>query len=147
MARAIRLRNLSGAIVIDLAGMPARKRAGLAPLFVEALSTDPLSPRFLGFTALGLAEILRPRVHPPLHEVMAGPHVAGLAALRTIARDAAAAPAVAWSLVAAPDVCAALADDPVAQADLARRTGRPLVMRPDPSLPPGHTRIERMLRG
>ncbi len=82
LARQIRLRNLGGAIVVDLAGMAARKRAALAPDLAAALAGDPLGPRLLGFTALGLAEILRPRVHPPLHEMLAGPHAAGLAGLR-----------------------------------------------------------------
>ena len=84
LAGQIRLRNLSGAIVVDLAGLSPRKRAALAPDFVAALADDPLRPRFLGFTALGLAEIVRPRVHPPLHELLAGPLAAGLAALRAV---------------------------------------------------------------
>ncbi len=57
LAAQIRLRNLSGAIVVDLAGLPARKRVQLAPDLARALSDDPLRPKFLGFTALGLAEI------------------------------------------------------------------------------------------
>ncbi|HEY1412080.1 MAG TPA: ribonuclease E/G, partial [Rhodopila sp.] len=69
----IRLRNLSGGIVVDLAGLSPRKRAALGPDFVAALANDPLRPRFLGFTALGLAEIVRSRVHPPLHELLAWP--------------------------------------------------------------------------
>ena len=92
LARQIRLRNLSGAILVDLAGLPARRRAALGPALAEALAEDPLRPRLLGFTALGLAEIVRPRVHPPLHELLAGPHAAGLAALRAVAAAVAAAP-------------------------------------------------------
>ena len=80
----IRLRNLSGGIVVDLAGLSPRKRAALAPDFVAALANDPLHPKFLGFTALGLAEIVRSRVHPPLHELLAGPQAAGFAALRAV---------------------------------------------------------------
>ena len=70
LARQIRLRNLSGAILVDLAGLPARRRAALGPALAEALADDPARPRLLGFTALGLAEIVRPRVHPPLHELL-----------------------------------------------------------------------------
>ena len=146
LARQIRLRNLSGAIVVDVAGMGARQRAALAQDFAAALAGDPLRPRFLGFTALGLAEIVRPRAHPPLHELLAGPHAAGLSALRTIMQAAAAEPAAAFRLRAAPDVAAALAQDPVALPDLARRTGRPLIVASDPTLPPGRTVIERTAR-
>ena len=146
LARAIRLRNLSGAIVVDLAGMAAKARASLAPDFVAALEPDPLRPRFLGFTALGLAEILRPRVHPPLHELLAGPHAAGLAALRHLVRRMQAEPAVTLALRCAPDVAGALDADALARADLARRTGRPLMMRSDPALPPGRWSLDAVAR-
>ena len=146
LARQIRLRNLSGAIVVDVAGLGVRQRAALAPDVAAALAGDPLRPRFLGFSALGLAEIMRPRAHPPLHELLAGPHAAGLSALRSIMQAAAAEPAAAFRLRAAPDVAAALAQDPVAVPDLARRTGRPLIVASDPSLPPGRIAIERTAR-
>ena len=142
LARQIRLRNLSGAILIDLAGMGAKRRAQLSPALAAALAPDPLEPRLLGFTALGLAEIVRKRVRPPLHELLSGPHAAGLAALRLLARESAAAPHAALALRAAPDVLTALESDEVARADLARRTGRPLIARPDPALSPGGWRIE-----
>ncbi len=134
LARQVRLRNLSGAILVDFAGQAVRRRAALGPDLAVALQDDPLRPRFLGFTALGLAEIVRPRVHPPLHEVLAGPHAAGLAALRLAAREAAAHPGRTRTLRAAPPVVAALQADPGALADLARRTGHPLVLRSDPTL-------------
>lgn len=146
LARQIRLRNLSGAIVVDVAGLALRHRSALAPDFTAALAADPLRPRFLGFSALGLAEIMRPRTRPPLHELLAGPHAAGLAALRAVMQAAAAEPAATFSLRAAPDVATALADDPVALPDLARRTGRPLIVSSDPALPPGGTAIERTAR-
>ena len=135
LARQIRLRNLSGAILIDLAGLSARRRIALGPAIAEALASDPLEPRFLGFTALGLAEIVRPRVHPPLHELLAGPHSAGLMALRWIAAEVAAHPTRMPSLRASPVVARALDEDTVARRDLARRTGRALILRVDPSLP------------
>ena len=85
LAEQIRLRNLVGRRSWWIwPGLSARKRAALGPDFVAALAGDPLRPRFLGFTALGLAEIVRPRVHPPLHELLAGPLAAGLAALRAV---------------------------------------------------------------
>ena len=135
IADQIRLRNLSGAILVDLAGLSPRRRLTLGPSLAELLAHDPLRPRFLGFTALGLAEIVRPRVHPPLHELLSGPHAAGLAALRQAAREAASRPDHAPALRAAPAVVSALRADPVALPDLARRTGRPLILRSDPTLP------------
>ncbi|MGI4944032.1 MAG: ribonuclease E/G, partial [Janthinobacterium lividum] len=146
IARQIRLRNLSGAILVDVAGMSLRRRPALTPAFTAALADDPLRPHFLGFSALGLAEIMRPRVHPPLHELLRGPHAAGLAALREAMGAAAAEPSGAFALRCAPDVAAALADDTVALPDLARRTGRPLIVQPDPGLPPSGWTVERTAR-
>ena len=134
LARQIRLRNLSGGIVVDLAGMPARKRASLTPALVAALADDPLRPRFLGFTALGLAEILRSRVHPPLHELLAGPHAAGLAALRALAKAANADPSFRLELRAVPAIVAALQADSVALEDFTANTGQRALLRSDPGL-------------
>jgi Ribonuclease G/E len=134
IARQIRLRNLSGAILLDLAGMKAKQRTSLGPALAEALADDPVRPRLLGFTALGLAEISRPRVRPPLHELLTGPFASGLIALRTIALASRAEPGRRLSLRGAPVVIAALQADPVALADLARITGQGLNSRSDPSL-------------
>jgi len=132
----IRLRNLSGAILIDLAGLPSRKRAALRPEMEEALSRDPLHPRLLGFTALGLAEILRPRIHPPLHELLSGPHAAALAALRAAQRAAAVPPYRLPVLHAGIGVAAALENDAEARRTLAEQAGHPISIRMNPSLPP-----------
>ncbi len=142
LARQIRLRNLSGAILVDFAGMPARRRAALGPELASALAEATLRPRFLGFTQLGLAEITRPRVHPPLHELLTGPHAAGLAALRALAAAIAADPAHPPALRAAPPVIAALQADPVAMADITARAGRPPALRADPALPPNAWTLE-----
>ncbi len=128
LARQIRLRNLAGAILVDLGGMAAKKRAALAPDFAAALRDDPLAPRFLGFTALGLAEILRPRVHPPLAEYAAGPLAAGLAALREAAARVAADPGRTLVLHATPAIVTALRADGTGLADFAARAGRPLAL-------------------
>jgi Ribonuclease G/E len=134
LAEQIRLRNLSGGIVVDLAGMTARKRAALAPDFVRALADDPLRPRFLGFTALGLAEIVRSRVHPPLHELLSGPLAAGLAALRAVMGEYGRDPRGMKAIRAHPAVVSALLADTAALSDLARRTGRQVMLRAEPSL-------------
>ena len=136
LARQIRLRNLGGAIVVDFAGLSPKRRATLGPALASAVAGDPVRTRFLGFSALGLAELLRDRIRPPLHEQLAGPHVAALAALRALAREIAAAPRTLPELVCAPDVADALARDEVARADLARRAGRTLMVRTDRTLPP-----------
>jgi Ribonuclease G/E len=135
LADQIRLRNLSGAIVVDLAGLSPRRRAALGPDVVAALADDPLQPRFLGFTALGLAEIVRSRVHPPLHELLAGPLAAGLAALRAVMAAFNGDPRGMPAIRAHPAVVSALRADPVALPDLVRRTGRGVTLRSDPSLP------------
>ncbi len=142
LAAQIRLRNLSGGIVVDLAGMAARKRAALAPDFVRALADDPLRPKFLGFTALGLAEIVRSRVHPPLHEVLSGPLAAGLAALRAVMGEYGLDPRGMRAVRAHPAVVAALQADAVALGELVRRTGRAVALRSDPSLPALAWRLE-----
>lgn len=142
IARQIRLRNLSGAILLDLAGLSPRRRAALAPDLAAALAGDPLRPRFLGFSALGLAEILRPRVHPPLHELLAGPHAAGLAALRRMAQEIAARPGGRPALAAAPAVIEAVRRDAAALGDMRRRAGEMPTLRADPTLAPLGWRIE-----
>jgi hypothetical protein len=144
VARQIRLRNLSGAIFVDLAGMKVKQRTSLGSALAAALAEDPLRPRFLGFTALGLAEIVRPRMRPPLHEALMGPLASGLVALRTIARASRAEPGRRTMLRAAPAVIAALQSDAVALADLARITGQGLNSRSDPSLPGDGWRIEAL---
>ena len=68
LTRQIRLRNLSGAILIDFAGMKSTARQKLLPALTAALKTDPLKPQLQGFSHLGFAEITRPRIRPPLHE-------------------------------------------------------------------------------
>ena len=132
----VRLRNLSGAILIDLAGLAARKRSALAPDIVAALRRDPLQPSLLGFTALGFAEILRPRIHPPLHELQRSPHGIGLAALRHAVRHARqrrdrAVPSLHGGIA----VIAALRDDPAALQEFAQAAGVPISLHMDPALP------------
>ena len=147
LARHIRLRNLCGAIVIDLAGLSPKRRAGLGPAFAQVLAGDPLAPRFLGFSALGLAEILRPRIHPPLHELLAGPHAAGLAALRHAAGQAAARPYARLTLHAIPAVIAALQADPVALPEFTARAGHAITLRAAAAPLAATWRIEEITHG
>jgi hypothetical protein len=131
LATQLRLRNVSGAIVLDMAGLSVRQRKALGPEITAALADDPLRPRFLGFTALGLAEIVRPRVHQPLHELLNGPLAEGLAALKAVrsAFDGVRIPA----LRANPGVVAALEADGTGLEDILRQTGRAVTVRADPA--------------
>jgi len=116
LVRQIRLRDLAGTILVDFAGLPAKKRAGLgSELAAQLGAEDPRAPRLVGFTGLGLAEIVRTRRHPPLHELNQGPHAAGLAALREATRR----PQGRLCLRARPAILAALEADPVALAAFA----------------------------
>ncbi len=136
----IRLRDLSGAILIDLAGMQARKRALLAPDMAAGLAPDPLGPRFLGFTALGLAEIVRPRRRPALHERLAGAAGRALDAAEALVAETLAAAArrgAALALEAGPALIHAIEADAVLRDDLARATGHPLILRATPGLGAG----------
>jgi Ribonuclease G/E len=70
ICRQIVLRNLSGGLLIDFAGLKPAARAKLAEPLRAALKSDPLTPEFLGFSHLGLAELTRRRIRPPLHEIL-----------------------------------------------------------------------------
>ncbi len=138
LARQIRARNLAGPILVDFAGLSPRRRAALDEPLKAALAADPLV-RLLGFTKLGMAELVRDRVHPPLHEVLgwpASPLTRGLAALRQAAREAAARPGRRLALRATPAVIAALEAEPGALADFAAQAGIPLRLVPDAAASP-----------
>lgn len=70
ICRQIILRNLSGGILIDFAGLKPAARAKLAQPLRTALKNDPLGPDFMGFSHLGFAELTRRRIRPPLHELL-----------------------------------------------------------------------------
>ncbi|BDG73466.1 ribonuclease E/G [Roseomonas fluvialis] len=133
LARQIRARNLAGPILVDFAGLSPRRRAALDEPLKAALATDSLV-RLLGFTRLGMAELVRDRVHPPLHEVLGWPEsplTRGLAALRQAAREAAARPGRRLALRASPAVVAALEAEPGALAAFAAGAGFALHILPD----------------
>ncbi|HZS83402.1 MAG TPA: ribonuclease E/G [Stellaceae bacterium] len=146
-ARQIRLRNLSGAIVIDFISMPRRAdREAVAAALADALAGDPAAPQLLGWTRLGHIELARRRRHPPLAEIL-GERLPGggwrqsalttaLAALRAARRQAEAAPGRGVAMELHPEVAAAL-DGPAAAArrTLEARLPRPLQIRADPALP------------
>jgi ribonuclease G len=124
IARQIRLRHLAGAILIDPAGVAQQSRPQLATAFAAALADDPLHPKFLGFTALGLAEILRPRVYSPLHELLSGAHAQALGALAALCAAWRSQPGSSDSILAEPGVIGAIEADKVACEQFRYRTGR-----------------------
>jgi hypothetical protein len=124
IARQIRLRHLAGAILIDPAGVARHSRPQLAAAFAAALADDPRRPQFLGFTALGLAEILRPRLHPPVHELLLSTHAEALDALAALCSAWGARPGFTESILAAPEVVGAIEADQVAREQFRHRTGR-----------------------
>ncbi len=126
-ARQIRLRNCAGGILIDAAGMAARDRAALEPLLRAALAPDRLA-ELLGTGPLGLFEIRRARIHPPLAETLAGPLTPGLALLRAAAREAAHAPHRKLALHAPASVLAALRSLPEALTEYAAAAGHAITL-------------------
>lgn len=128
-ARQLRLRDLAGPILLDLAGLSVKHRAALEPALRAALGPDGLT-QLLGIGPLGLFEMRRARIHPPLHEVLEDRALtAGLALLRRAAREAAVAPSRRLALCASPAVLAALEAMPEALAEFAAGAGRPIGLR------------------
>jgi len=142
IVRQIRLRNLSGAILLDVAGLSAKRRQALLEPLRQALRPDALA-RLVGLTGLGLVEMVRDRIHPPLAEILHTPLAEGLAALRQAVRDAAARPAQRLMLEARPEVIAALRDLPSALDDYTALTGNGLELRSVASGPPQIREVPR----
>lgn len=117
IAHQIRLRNLSGLLVIDFVSMRRRENQDTIYRKVRrAVGDDPLRPHVVGFTKLGLLEMTRRRKGPSLSEIVSGsipiarksPETVGLEALRGILAEAQATPAAGYTVAAATDVVAAL---------------------------------------
>jgi ribonuclease G len=71
IARQIRLRNLSGAILIDFIDMQSKAhRDQVIEAMTQALAEDKDSIRVMGFTALGILELTRRRRRPSLLQIM-----------------------------------------------------------------------------
>lgn len=128
-ARQLRLRDLAGPILLDLAGLSVKQRAGLEPFLKSALEPDRLT-QLLGIGPLGLFEIRRARIHPPLHELLDDRALSrGLELLRHAAREVAAAPSRRLALLAPGAVLAALQAMPEALSEFAQGAGRPIELR------------------
>ncbi len=80
VARQVRLRNISGLIVVDF--VPVRDEGNkrtVLDAFRRAAAGDPQGPHVVGYTRMGLVEMTRRRLGPSLAEVLgpAGPGGAG----------------------------------------------------------------------
>ena len=68
-ARQIRLRNLSGIIIIDFINMDVEENINtLLREFRGFLSEDPIQTTLVDITPLNLVEVTRKKVHRPLYE-------------------------------------------------------------------------------
>lgn len=69
IAKQIRLRNLSGIIIIDFIDMELKKdKELLMEELAEYFKKDPIKTTLVDMTALGLVEVTRKKVRKPLHE-------------------------------------------------------------------------------
>jgi len=70
IARQLKLRNLSGIIIVDFINMESEEyQAELIQELKKLLKPDPVPCNFVDITALGLVEITRKKVKRPIHEV------------------------------------------------------------------------------
>lgn len=70
-ARQLRLRNISGMVMIDFINMKsAEKREALLQLLRAETIKDEVQTDVIDYTALGLVEVTRKRVGRPLREVL-----------------------------------------------------------------------------
>ena len=71
MARQLRLRNLSGIVVVDFINMAEREEQKKLLEFLRQLSeSDPVPVQVVDMTPLGLVEITRKKEEPPLAELL-----------------------------------------------------------------------------
>ena len=71
IARQLRLRNLSGMILVDFIDLRKKEdQEALLQYMNQLLRLDPAGAEALDMTRLNLMEITRKRVYPPLYEQM-----------------------------------------------------------------------------
>jgi ribonuclease G len=66
----IRLRGLSGMILIDFINMNSEHTEKLADILRALCAKDPVPTSFVDFTELGIAELTRKKTGPPLEELL-----------------------------------------------------------------------------
>ncbi len=144
VARQIRWRGLAGAIIVDFITLRrSAAKARLLDAFRAALAVEASDVQLLGWTRLGHMELIHPRRHAPLHEVLfeRGAHgglaktalTVALEALAAAERRIAELPAAALALRVHPEVAAALQGIAApARERLESRTGRSLKIVAEP---------------
>lgn len=71
IARQLRLRNMSGIIIIDFINMEdPDNRVTLIETLKDLISNDPVKTAFVDITKLGLVELTRKKIKRPLYEVL-----------------------------------------------------------------------------
>jgi ribonuclease G len=142
----IRLRNLSGGILVDFVGLDDRgARERLRAAFARALAADPMQPQILGWTRLGHLELVRRRrarslADSVLESTTGGAFVktaltVAYEALRALRREGRAQPGRAWRIIVAPAVAAALTSEAAgAMRVMEQRFGRTIAITPDARL-------------
>ncbi len=152
----IRLRNLSGLMVVDFVPMrPHHHGAEVLAALRAAVAGDPCSTHVIGFTRLGLVEMTRRRQRGSLSQTLTkpcppcagtgrvkSPLTVALEALRAALREAGANPGAALQVTAHPNVIEALDGSAAsALAGAEARLGRPLVLNRDGAFPPGRFEV------
>ncbi|NIA70832.1 hypothetical protein HBA54_19720 [Pelagibius litoralis] len=156
IARQLRLRALSGLIVVDFLAMRSpEERKAVAAALREAVSGDPEPCQVFGLSPSGLLEMTRRRGRLPLHEVLCRPCGLGARgwektpetlayeALRRLGADARGRPVSSMTLRVSPSVAAALKGGqgvegaagtslPAALAAVEQRLGGPVSVVADP---------------
>ena len=116
-AQQIRLRNLSGLMVIDFVSMQTKNhQEEVLETLRRAVAEDPQRPFVGGFTRFGLVEMTRRRKGPSLSELLCGQPAApqksantmGLEALRQVLEEARAKPAAQFTIEVATSTKRAL---------------------------------------
>lgn len=73
IARQLRLRNISGIVIVDFINLENREAEDeLLSVFRAALKKDPVPARLIGMTKLGLAEVTRKKTQKSLQEMLTG---------------------------------------------------------------------------
>lgn len=152
IARQVRLRNLGGTIVVDFVDLPQRgDQRRLEDAVKRAFRRDPLPVEVHALPALGLIVVARARRGEPLAArlLRACPSCAGSGRAPSLRAEAErllaelrerALPPVAVHL--APDLDAFLGSDAAASWREALAREAPAPLRRDPTLAPGHYRLE-----
>lgn len=71
IARQLRLRNLSGMIIIDFINMENKEhQQDFIKILKEVFAHDPIQTNVIDITKLGLVEVTRKKIGKPLHEIL-----------------------------------------------------------------------------